>query len=54
MLGGGVNDLRVFEPLLERRRREPGVAENFRETEDGVQRRAQFVAHIGEQTILHA
>ena len=52
VFGGGVDDLGVFALLGGLARRQFGIAEHFRESEDRVERRAQFVADIGEQPIL--
>ena len=47
-----VDDARIFEPLVGVGRAQRGIAENLGEAENGVKRRAQLVAHIGEQTIF--
>jgi hypothetical protein len=52
VIGRGVDDSRIFHALLVIGRRKRGIAENFGKTEDGVERGAQLVAHVGEQAVL--
>ena len=47
-----MNNTRIFDPLRGFGRRELSVPENFREPENRVERRAQFVAHVREQPVL--
>ena len=52
VLGRRMDDARVFDAPFRRNRQGRSVAQNVGKAEDGVERRAQLVADVGEQPVF--